>query len=41
VEDACYVDDEQVTPQEGDFYAGWITSDIVGYFKGRPGTRGW
>jgi hypothetical protein len=41
VEDACYVDDEQVTPQEGDFYAGWITSDIVGPFKGGPGTRGW
>ncbi|HAC66293.1 MAG TPA: hypothetical protein DCF68_22845 [Cyanothece sp. UBA12306] len=39
--DACYVDDEKVTPQPGDFYAGWITSDIVGPFKGEPGTRGW
>jgi uncharacterized protein (DUF427 family) len=39
--DACYVDDEQARPQEGDFYGGWITSDIVGPFKGGPGTRGW
>jgi len=27
--DACYVDNELVTPQPGDFYGGWITSDIV------------
>jgi uncharacterized protein (DUF427 family) len=39
--DACYVDDEQARPQEGDFYGGWITSDIVGPFKGAAGTRGW
>lgn len=39
--DACYVDDEQVQPQEGDYYGGWITSDIVGPFKGGPGTWGW
>jgi len=39
--DACYVDDEQVTPQPGGFYGGWITSDIVGPFKGEPGTWGW
>lgn len=39
--DACYVNDEKVTPQEGDFYGGWITSDIVGPFKGAPGTWGW
>ncbi len=39
--DACYVDDEQVVPQEGDFYGGWITSEIVGPFKGAPGTWGW
>ncbi len=39
--DACYVDDEQVQPQAGDFYGGWITSDVVGPFKGGPGTRGW
>ncbi len=39
--DACYVDDEQVQAQEGDFYGGWVTSDIVGPFKGSPGTWGW
>ena len=39
--DACYVDGEKVTPQPGEFYAGWITSDIVGPFKGELGTRGW
>jgi uncharacterized protein (DUF427 family) len=39
--DACYVDDELVKPQPGDFYGGWITSDIVGPFKGAPGTLGW
>lgn len=39
--EACYLDDEPVTAQEGDFYGGWITSDIIGPFKGPPGTRGW
>ncbi|XWK90149.1 MAG: DUF427 domain-containing protein [Phormidium sp.] len=39
--DACYVNDELVTPQPGDFYGGWITADIVGPFKGGPGTWGW
>ena len=39
--DACWVGDELVTPQAGDFYGGWITSWIVGPFKGPPGTGGW
>lgn len=39
--EACYVDDERVQAQEGSFYGGWITSDIVGPFKGGPGTIGW
>jgi uncharacterized protein (DUF427 family) len=39
--DACYVNDELVRSQEGDFYGGWITSDIVGPFKGGAGTFGW
>ncbi|HEX2619435.1 MAG TPA: DUF427 domain-containing protein [Phototrophicaceae bacterium] len=38
--DACYVNDEKVKPQEGDFYGGWITSDIVGPFKGALSTSG-
>jgi uncharacterized protein (DUF427 family) len=32
--EACYVDGEKVRAQPGDFYGGWITSDIVGPFKG-------
>ncbi|BAL75113.1 DUF427 domain-containing protein [Bradyrhizobium cosmicum] len=39
--DECWVDDERVQPQDGDFYGGWITSRIVGPFKGGAGTRGW
>lgn len=39
--DACFVNDEPVQAQEGDFYGGWITSDIVGPFKGASGTWGW
>lgn len=39
--DACYVDGEKVRPQPGSFYGGWITSDVVGPFKGEPGTSGW
>jgi len=39
--DECYVDDERVVPQEGDFYGGWITRDVVGPFKGPAGTWGW
>ena len=39
--EACIVDGEKVIPQAGDFYGGWITRDIVGPFKGEPGTWGW
>jgi uncharacterized protein (DUF427 family) len=39
--DGCYIDDELVQPQPGDFYGGWVTSDVVGPFKGEPGTMGW
>ena len=39
--DACLVDGERVTPQPGGFYGGWITSSVVGPFKGGPGTHGW
>ncbi len=38
---ACSVDGERVRPQEGGFYGGWITDDVVGPFKGGPGTWGW
>lgn len=37
----CFVGHEQARPQEGDFYGGWVTSEIRGPFKGGPGTFGW
>lgn len=39
--DECTVDGEVVEPNEGSFYGGWITSKVVGPFKGGPGTMGW
>ncbi len=39
--EACFVNGEQVQPQPGNFYGGWITSAIVGPFKGGTGTWGW
>jgi len=39
--DACYVGDSRAEPQPGGFYGGWITPDIIGPFKGGPGTWGW
>nr|WP_293911935.1 DUF427 domain-containing protein [Deinococcus sp.] len=39
--DECQVAGEVVTPQPGEFYGGWITADIVGPFKGVPGSVGW
>jgi uncharacterized protein (DUF427 family) len=39
--DEAWVDDERAVAQPGDFYGGWITSDLVGPFKGSPGTAGW
>jgi uncharacterized protein (DUF427 family) len=37
----CTVDDEDVRPQPGGFYGGWITSRVTGPFKGIPGSMGW
>lgn len=37
----CFVDDEKARAQSGDFYGGWITVDVVGPFKGEPGTENW
>jgi len=39
--DACFVDGEMAIPQPGNFYGGWITKDIVGPFKGEPGSMNW
>lgn len=39
--EACFVDEERVIPQPGDFYGGWVTADLDGIVKGGPGTEGW
>lgn len=39
--DACSVDGEQVQPQPGGFYGGWVTSKVAGPFKGVPGSTFW
>jgi len=39
--DEVTVDGEQVTPQPGGFYGGWITPAEAGPFKGIPGSRFW
>jgi len=37
----CFVGGIRVQPQAGRFYGGWITPEVVGPFKGVPGTEGW
>ena len=39
--DSCWVGDERVSAQDSSFYGGWVTSEIVGPFKGGPGTNSW
>jgi uncharacterized protein (DUF427 family) len=37
----CSVGGAKVTPQAGNFYGGWITPELVGPFKGEPGSGNW
>ncbi len=37
----CTVAGAAVQPQPGGFYGGWITPELVGPFKGAPGSMGW
>ncbi|MCF7699932.1 DUF427 domain-containing protein [Loktanella sp. M215] len=39
--DACFVGDERVIPQPGDFYGGWVTANLIGTPKGSRGTMHW
>lgn len=39
--DEAWVGDERATPQPGGYYAGWVTSRIIGPIKGEPGSEGW
>ena len=38
---SCFVAGERVRAQPGKFYGGWITDEIIGPFKGEPGTQDW
>ncbi len=37
----CFVDGIRVLPQPGRFYGGWVTPELVGPFKGEPGSERW
>lgn len=37
----CFIDDERVKPQDGGFYGGWVSNEIIGPWKGREGTGHW
>ena len=39
--DGCFVGEERVEPQPGAFYGGWVTANLVGPFKGGPGSALW
>lgn len=39
--DRCSVGSRIAQPQPGNFYGGWVTEEIVGPFKGSPGTDFW
>ena len=39
--DECWVDDERVLPNDGNFYGGWVTANVTGPIKGAPGTLTW
>ena len=39
--DACWVGEQRVEPQPGLYYGGWITPELVGPFKGVPGSEAW
>jgi len=38
--EACFVNDEKVQAQEGDFYGGWITSILLAHSKVRQALGG-
>lgn len=39
--DQCRVNGAVARPQPGGFYAGWVTPDLAGPFKGDKGSTGW
>ena len=39
--DHCWLEGERVGAQPGSIYGGWVTRELVGPFKGAPGTEDW
>jgi uncharacterized protein (DUF427 family) len=39
--DRCWIGEAIALPQPGAYYGGWVTPDLVGPFKGAPGSEGW
>src|SRR6476659_2050820 len=39
--DEGWVGTDRVTPQPGFYYGGWVTPNLVGPFKGSPGSESW
>lgn len=39
--DRCAVGGVVVVAQPGEYYGGWITPELLGPFKGEPGSEGW
>jgi uncharacterized protein (DUF427 family) len=37
----CTVDGIRALPQPGHFYGGWVTPEVIGPFKGEPGSHAW
>ena len=37
----CRIDGEIAYPQPGSYYGGWVTREIIGPFKGEPGSESW
>jgi uncharacterized protein (DUF427 family) len=37
----CLVNGEPASAMPGGYYGGWITPEVVGPFKGAPGTQAW
>ncbi|MCZ6711555.1 MAG: DUF427 domain-containing protein [Gammaproteobacteria bacterium] len=38
---SCFIADEQVRPQPGGYYGGWVTKRLRGPVKGGPGSEAW
>lgn len=37
----CRIDGQRVRAQPGRFYAGWVSDEVTGPFKGEAGSEGW